>query len=205
MQAEIRLTVTFAGVTPLVMCNGAMADAESELSQAIKAITDKGSKMTAEDRTRKDRLQWRGELYTDPAGTQVVIPQPNIARCLANAGKATRNGTDVIRAVSFPFSWVPLTYDGPDMIDKLADDPAFTWRAVANLSPTKGPRGGKGAKVWPCFDKWALTFPVILYPDLLDLERFTSIVENAGIGEGIGDARRLGKGRFTGTVAKDTQ
>ncbi len=99
-------------------------------------------------------------------------------------------------------SEIPLDYKGPPDVRDLINDEAFWWRTVANLNPTRGLKGGKGTKVWPQFTKWGFTAHITVIADAIDWEDLLRVVEMAGSGEGICDARRLGKGRFAATVTR---
>ena len=65
-QTKARLDLT--GVTGLVLNNAQLADPTNEYTIKIKAITDKGVKMTPEDREQREALEWTGSLYLDGRG-----------------------------------------------------------------------------------------------------------------------------------------
>lgn len=198
-QAIKTITLHARGITPLVMANGQMADPENEFAAAIAEITSKRP-ITAEDRRRKELLQWRGHVYTGE-NDRIIIPAQNLNRCLQNAGKAFKAGKAVERGVLLPDIEYPVEYEGPRDLAKLVLADRYTLRAVANLNPTRGTRGGKGTKVWPRFYTWAFSATINLILDAIDPAQFAKIAELAGSGEGICDGRRLGFGRFEVTLS----
>jgi len=195
MPATKPMRIHAIGLTGLIMANGQLADPDNKYARLIKEITDKGPRMTDEDRRQKDLLQWRGHLYEDEAG-QVIIPAANLIRCLQKAATAFRLGTAAQRGIMVAETSFPLQYDGPADIAKLVMADAYTWRAVANLNPTKGARGGKGTKVWPKFLPWSFQADLTIFPELISADDAIRVLQAAGQ-EGICDARRLGYGKFT--------
>lgn len=205
---QVRIEVT--GTSELVMASGRLADPEDEYTREIAVLTARGSEMTVEERARKERLQWRGHLYTDPDG-RVAIPMPNLLRCLAEAGGALGSGVKSLRPSVqrglIPLgSWIPLEYKpGPKSIPELQEDPQFRWRTIVNLNPTSGRKGGKGPKVWPQFASWGFTTRLMWNPEVLDWDKLERVVRTAGLAIGICDARRMGRGRFDGKVYKEAE
>jgi hypothetical protein len=59
-----------------------------------------------EENREMRRLEWTLALYTD--GEQVIYPTANVARCLKEAGKVTKQGTQISRGLSFDGIEVPL-------------------------------------------------------------------------------------------------
>ena len=189
------MTLKATGSTALIMASGALADPGNYYARKIAEITDKGAKMTEEDRRQKSLLQWRGHLYEEDG--QIIIPAANLIRCLQRAGTAFRLGTAAQRGIFVPVTSIPLAYQGsPADIGGMVMDAKFTWEAVCNLNPTKGQRGGKGTKVWPRFLPWAFTVELLVDPEMISADDVRRVVRAAGSAEGIGDARRLGYGRF---------
>lgn len=189
----MQLHVTFTGVTPLVMNNGRLADPQWEVSREIAAVTDKGKKMTVEDLREVDELRWRGQIYYDK-DIGVNVPAPNIIRCLRDAAANWKLGKDTFNSVSLLTDRVPLQHDGPKDINALIKREEFWWRSTVKYGRIRI------AKSWPTFRAWGLEFDCELITEELGLDDFSRIAERAGRIEGLGDGRRLGKGRFTATV-----
>jgi hypothetical protein len=50
------------------------------------------------------------------------------------------------------------------------------------------------------FHPWSLTVPVQLVTSVIDVDAFKNVVEQAGLIEGLGDGRGVGKGRYEAIV-----
>jgi hypothetical protein len=209
---DVRAVLT--GKSPLVMHHPRTSDPDDEMTQAIKEITDKKTQMTAEDRKRKDGLQWRAGLYTewvkedgaeDPV-ERVIIPVIWIMAALEAGGKTLGQGTKskgaaVLRSVTPTEVFVMLDYEGPQDIAGLAADPRFRWRTIVNPNPTAR-TPVKAPSVRPIFPAWSLTVTFNVVTDMgLGWDDFEKAFRAAG-NIGIGDARKLGRGRFRARLTK---
>lgn len=185
------ITLEISGTTPLLCHNVQLADPDNEIVTSIKAITNKRKK-TAEDRQEIAKLEWYGGLYLGKDGP--VFPTAAIRKCLINAAKITKQGATVQRAVHFLDFQIPIAYVGPRDVDKLFADKNFHFRACVGI------QGAKTVRVRPQFQKWALVAKLGLLENVLDYKDFESIVEVAGMAEGLGDGRSIGFGRFSAKV-----
>lgn len=181
--------LSLTGTTPLVMHNVRLADKMDPITKAIAAITGKRKKTDA-DEEEIGHLEFAGGLYVDDE-LGVYLPTFNILRCFEESAKVTRMGKTVTRAVVVESDKAKLLYSGPRDWKKLRDDPTFRWRASVGVG-TK-----KISRVRPRFRQWALEVRVRLLEEVLNPDEFIGIVQQAGVIEGLGDARRLGNGRFT--------
>lgn len=182
---DIRFEVK--GTTPLLMHNIALADPDNEFTKEIATYTAKRKK-TEDDRRAIERLEWFGGLYVDEG--RVVMPTGNLRKTLVNAGKISKQGTQVTRAISFVDLSVPLVYNGPDDIEVLYKDPAFSYRAAVGVS------GKRVMRVRPQFRNWAFVADAFLLEDVMDLDDLERVASRAGLAEGLGDNRVNGFGRF---------
>lgn len=182
---DIRIEIT--GTSPLLMHNIQLADPDNEFKQEISVYTDKRKK-TEDDRRAIERLEWYGGLYVD--GGRVVMPTGNIRKSLINAGKISKQGTQVSRAVNFKDLNVPLVYDGPDDLDKLFDVGTFSHRSAVGIS------GKRTMRVRPQFMEWAVVADAFLLEDVMDVDDLVRVASRAGLAEGLGDNRVNGYGRF---------
>jgi hypothetical protein len=182
------------GTSPLVMHNVVLADPTNSVSKAIAAITDKGSRMSDDDRLEVARLEFHGGLYLGRGGP--VIPSPNILRTIANAAKIRRLGKNVERAMIPTALEFPLVYKGPRDPAALWENETFRYGAPVRI--------GRGvvSRMRPRFPDWQVVSEWELMTEILNLRDFCSIVEVAGIVEGMGDNRRNGYGRFNAEVAE---
>lgn len=185
----MRVMLTLTGRTGMVMHNPRLVDPEDPFVRAIKEITDKGSKQTDADRVEVGRLEWFGGIYHDPE-MGVYVPTWNIVKCLNRGGVVTRQGTDVLRAVSVFTDKVPLVYNGPKNIEELYEKPEFRFRKEVGIGQKKVMR------VRPIFRKWSLEMELELLVEALNPSDLQRITETAGLSDGLMDARKLGFGRF---------
>ena len=188
----MRIKVTLVGQTPLMMHNAQLVDPDNKWSKLIKGITDKGSKMTDEDRQTKGRYEWFGGLYIGHGG--VVMPTANIRRCFQEAGKATKHGKAITRAVIPVSVEVPLVHNGPRHLDKLFEQVEFIDRRAVGVGKNRVMR------TRPIFPAWQLECEFELVINLIDSSSFGLICSDAGRLEGLGDDRINGFGRFSVTI-----
>lgn len=190
----MRIQLTMQGTSPLVMHNVMLADPTNSVTKAIAAITDKGSRMSDDDRLEVARLEFHGGLYLGRGGP--VIPSPNILRTIANAAKIRRLGKDVERAMIPTALEFPLIYKGPRDAAGLWANETFRYGAPVRI--------GRGvvSRMRPRFPDWQVVSEWELMTEILNLRDFGAIVEVAGIIEGMGDNRRNGYGRFSTEIAE---
>ena len=188
----MRITVVLDGTSALLMHNPQMADPNFEPTRRIKELTGKRKK-TDEDLRLIERLEWYGGLYAENG--LIVQPTSKVRKCIINAGKISKQGKMVERALSFGSLNVPLTHDGPREIDAVFADRRFHSRLSV------GVQGKRVMRTRPAFPTWALRLEGLFIEDAgLNFEELQRIVALAGLSEGIGDNRVNGYGRFTGTV-----
>jgi hypothetical protein len=175
------------------MHNVRLANQQDEIVKSIKQITSKRHK-TQDDADEIDRLEWYGGLYyTEDLGLHV--PTWNILRCFEEAGKTTREGKSVVRSVVMTHVAATLSFPGQSKdIDDLWADERYRWSTMV------GVQRNKTSRMRPIFREWATQCEVELITDTLDRDSFERIVARAGLVEGVGDARKLGYGRFEGKV-----
>jgi hypothetical protein len=201
MRTETKARLDLTGVTPLVINNAQLADPTNSYTIEIRAITDKGIKMTPEEREQKEALQWAGSLYLNDDG-RIVFPGRNFLRAFRDVAPTFKAGADIDRGgVMIADTEVDIQHDGPADRRKLWENPRYRFRTVVNGNPTKGPKGGKVVSMRPVFPVWAMTVNVVVFADILGWDKFEKIIDAAGA-QGIGNARKLGYGRFTAKVTK---
>ena len=211
---EFHVRAVLTGKSPLVMHNGLLADPDNEYTRQIDEIVAKKKDMTAEDRSRKEALQWRGSLYTEEVKEggetepreRIVVPWVNLFRCLEAGGKALGQGTKskgaaVVRSITPTETYMILGYDGPSGIAELAAERRFRWRTIINPNPTAGSKR-KLPSVRPIFPEWQLETAVHVVTDMgLSWEDFERAFRAAG-NIGLCDALKLGYGRFRVRLTK---
>lgn len=197
-----RMHLTLVGTSPLVINNIRGADPDEPIVREIKKITDKKTNMTAEDRERLEWLKWVCSLYNDPSTYRGILdfPVANITKSFQKAAGQFRKGTQLVRAVQPVSAMTEIQYDGPKNLDALYTDDRFRLRTMVNSNPS-----GKKAmvpSVRPIFPQWRMETDFVLFNDILGEDDFVRCAELAGIGEGIGNARPLGYGRFSVDIQK---
>ena len=201
MRTETKARLDLTGITPLVLNNAQLADPTNYYAIEIKKITDKGVRMTPEEREQKEALQWTGSLYLDDDG-RIVFPCRNLLRGIENAARGVRLGANIERGgVMFVETEVPVEHDGPRDRKALWENPKYRFRAVVNGNPTRGPKGGKVVSMRPVFPVWAMTMTAVVFADILGWDDFLRVLDLAGA-QGIGNARKLGYGRFNTKITK---
>lgn len=175
------IQVKIEGTTPLLL--NRFTD-----TAALKA-TGGGAAISVGDKGTP-REQAEAKLYVGAAGG-LVIPQPNVFRCLIDAGvffkigktKVTTQKTSLIPAcVELAVVEVPLHYEEPWTVDT---------RAVRIPST-----GGRILCHRPSFNDWALTFELQVDESLMPVKLLREIVDAAGKRIGLGDFRPACKGPF---------
>jgi hypothetical protein len=188
----MKIKVQLTGTSPLLMHNPRMVDPEFEINRQIKALTTKRKK-TDEDLKAIERLEWYGGLYEQDG--VVVQPTSKPRKCIVNTARMSKLGKAVERTLSFNNLYVPLVHEGPSSIDAIFADKRFHSRLSVGVGTKRVMR------VRPQFFPWALTVDGLFVEDAgLNFDELESLVELAGVVEGIGDNRVNGYGRFIGKV-----
>lgn len=182
---DIKLEIT--GTSPMLMHNISLADPDNPIVREIQTYTGKRKK-TEDDRRAIERLEWFGGLYVEDG--RIVMPTGNIRKSFIQAGKISKQGTQVTRALQFTEMNVPLSYDGPDDPKELFKLAEFHDRAAVGIS------GKRTMRVRPKFPRWALVADAILLESVMDIQDLERVAELAGKAEGLGDNRVNGFGRF---------
>jgi hypothetical protein len=188
----MEVSLVTKGMAPFVMHNGRLADPLDPIAMELAALADKRNRTPAEEKELSD-VEWRGSLYWD-AELGAHVPTANIIRSLRDAATAWKLGEAVYRGVLPQTDRVALEYDGPKTIDGLAKRPEHRWRTTIRIGRNRT------ARTRPIFRAWSATFPFEIDDTELALSDLERIVERAGRLQGIGDARKLGYGRFIGTI-----
>jgi hypothetical protein len=183
---DIKLELT--GTSPLLCHNISLADPDNPIVREIQTYTSKRKK-TEDDRRAIERLEWFGGLYVEDS--RIVMPTANVRKCIIQAGKISKQGTQVTRALQFTEMNVPLSYEGPEDPQELFKRVEFHDRAAVGIS------GKRTMRVRPKFPRWALVADAILLESVMDRSDLQRVAELAGKAEGLGDNRTNGYGRFS--------
>lgn len=178
----MRLKIRIEGTTPLI-CNkftDAAAEASSSGTRGSGAGQDRGTPLEIAE----------SKLYKGLDG-QLMIPQPNLLRCLVEGGRfhkvgktqlTTSKTSHLYACVSIEGAEIPIIHEQPWKVDT---------RAVRIPST-----GGRILAHRPMFDDWALEFEIRLDTSILGAKIFRQVVDDAGNRIGLGDFRPATKGPY---------
>lgn len=194
------MLLTLTGTAPLIMHNARLADPDDGYSRLIAKLTGKRNNKTEEDAREVSRLQFAGGMYHDK-NVGPYLPGANLVRALRNAGNLVlknKGGKQIERGFVLVTVQARLDYDGPRDLDELWSDgqSPFVDRRMVKI-----PGGGRVPTTRPIFPEWSAVFECELDGNEIDKGDFAAYAEKAGRVEGVGDARRLGYGRFTVTIS----
>lgn len=187
------ITIELTGRRPLVCHNGVLADPDNKVVQEIASITGKRTK-TEEDRRAVEKLEWFGGLYYSTEFSGPAMPTRCLMKCFNRGGVLTRQGTQLLQAITFDELDVPIVYDGPRDLNELWLDSSYHMREMVKVGTNRIPR------MRPMFPRWSIVATAFLLEDVMDFADFNTVINNAGRSVGLGDARILGYGRFTAEV-----
>lgn len=175
------IEVTITGTTPL-LCN--------KFTDAAQQSATEGTRTTAVGDRGTPQEQAEAKLYIGH-DNKPMIPQPNLFRCIIDAGtffkagksKITTQKTSIIPAcVEVGPIEIPIQHKEPWTVDT---------RAVRIPST-----GGRILCHRPCFNDWALTFDITLDITMLSEKMLRELVDAGGKRIGLGDFRPACKGPF---------
>lgn len=178
----IDLFITVSGTTPLLL-NAFTDDAAMRATSgnAPSTVGDKGS----------PRDQAASKLYYGSDNTTLVVPQPNLFRCILDAGKYFKAGRSKVTTQKSSLIPACLEISGVS-IPIIHSEP---WQV--DTRPVRIPStGGRILCHRPCFHDWALTFESQLDDTVIGVTLFRDIVDAAGKRIGLGDFRPDCKGPF---------
>ena len=177
----IEINITIQGKTPL-LCNR-FTDAAQ-----IAATNGTSSALRGDKGTPKEQAE--PKLYTDEEGN-FVIPQPNIYRCIIDAGKYFKNGKSKVTTIKS--SMIPSCVDLEGLYFPIQHNEE--WQV--DTRPVRNPStGGRFLCYRPCFNDWALSFTIMLDNSVMSESLLRDIVDKAGSAIGLGDFRPDCKGPF---------
>ena len=174
-------SITIAGKTPL-LCN--------RFTDAAQMSASSGNRSSIATQSSTPHEVAEQKLYVDDQGV-IGIPQPNLFRCIIDAGKYFKVGKS--KVTTQKSSLIPAC---------VAVDPVFIpiyhnddW--TVDSRPVRIPAtGGRIIAHRPMFNDWALSFNVSLDDSMIDERLFREIVDAAGLRVGLGDFRPDTKGPF---------
>lgn len=189
---EVRLEIV--GATPLVMHNPRLADKEDPFQRAMGALTSK-TKKTDDDNSEIAHIEFLGSLYWE-SDIGLYLPTWNIVACLLRGATLFKLGKALQRGVAQTSINTPIVHDGPKTPEELWQREEYRFRkVVAN-------KMNRVMRMRPIFRKWGATVDLLVAEESVSPEDFARVVATAGRTEGLGDARKLGYGRFAATITE---
>lgn len=178
----LRINLTIEGVSPLILWR--FTD-----EAAMRATSGNTTRAAAADRGTPLEQAEKG-LYYGLKG-KLMVPQPNLLRCLVDAGVFFKAGKKQITTKTESLLYgcldivgaeIPLNHKQPWKVDT---------RAVV-IPATKG----RILCHRPMFDDWALTFTAELDTNVVSEKLFRELVDAAGKRIGLGAYRPARKGPY---------
>jgi hypothetical protein len=175
------ISITIEGTTPL-LCNRFTDAAQMSATNGNRSslVGDKGT----------PHEQAEARLYIGHDG-RPMIPQPNLFRCLIDAGKFFKHGKSKITTQKTSLIPACVELQGLELPIVHKEPWAVDTRAVRIPST-----GGRILCHRPCFQDWQLSFATLIDTDMLSVKLFREILDAAGKRIGLGDFRPDTKGPF---------
>jgi len=175
------IKVRIEGTTPL-LCNRFTDSAQLAASSGsrVSTVGDRGTPME----------QAKQKLYTGTNG-KLCIPQPNLFRCLIDAGVFFKSGKSKVTTQKTSLIPACIEIDGIEL--PLIHKEAWTVDTRAVRIPSTG---GRILAHRPCFNDWAIAFTLKIDIDLISVKLVRELLDAAGKRIGLGDFRPATKGPF---------
>lgn len=178
----MNVQIKVEGVTPL-LCNRFSDEAQMDATNGARAATAVADRGTPEE-------QCESRLYKDSDGT-VVLPQPNLLRCIIDAGKFFKAGR--AKVTTQKSSLIPSCVGIDSVVIPLLSKNGWS----VDARPVRIPAtGGRIIRYRPIFYDWGLEFVAELDTTEMSKGLFREIVDAAGKKIGLGDFRPDCKGPF---------
>jgi len=173
--------ITIEGTTPL-LCNRFTDKAQMSATNGtrLSSVGDRGSPTT----------QATERLYIGH-NDKPMIPQPNLFRCLIDAGQFFKNGKSKITTQKTSIIPACVEIDGLEISIQHKEPWTVDTRAVRIPST-----GGRILCHRPCFNDWRLSFMLSVDTEMMSLKLMREIIDAAGKRVGLGDFRPACKGPF---------
>ena len=175
------VTVAIEGITPLLI---------HRFTDAAQMQATSGTRSSISTDSESSRDQAEEALYLDERGVS-GIPQPNLFRCILDAGKFFKAGRS--KVTTQKSSLIPACVGIQELFLPIESEGG--WKV--DTRPVRIPAtGGRILRHRPCYDDWRLRFTADLEESLIGLNLFREIVDAAGTRIGLGDFRPDTKGPF---------
>lgn len=177
-----KIKVEISGMTPLLL---------NRFTEAAQQKATSGNKMAAVGDRGTPREQATEKLYVGLDGKTLIVPGPNLFRCLIEGGKFFKAGKKQITTQKSSMIPAALAMDELELPIKHKKPWEVDSRPVCIPST-----GGRILAHRPMFPEWSLSFTLQLDTELMDSKILREIVDAAGKRVGLGDFRPDRKGPF---------
>jgi hypothetical protein len=179
----MRIEVEVTGTTALI-CNRFHDEAAEAATNGRRASAAAGDRGTPMEQAEK-------KLYTGKDDETLIIPQPNLLRCIVDGGLYHKAGKSKITTQRNSLLYACLDIEGAEIEIHHKEPWRVDTRAVRIPST-----GGRILAYRPMFDDWSLQFVAVLDTDVVGVKLLRMIVDDAGKKVGLGDFRPATKGPF---------
>ena len=177
----MRIKIKIQGKTPL-LCNRFTDEAQMKSAS--------GTRIASVGHQKSPREEAEPKLYIGTKGVP-IIPQPNLFRCIIDAGKFFKNGKSKVTTLKSSLIPACVELEGIEFEIKHKEPWEVDSRPIVN--PVTG---GRIPCHRPKFNDWALEFTLILDTELMGADLLRDIIDSAGKRIGLGDFRPDRKGPF---------
>ena len=178
-----RINIEIKGTTPLI-CN--------KFTDAAALKASKGVSSSASGRDKgSPKAQAETKLYVGLDGETLMIPQPNVMRCIIDGGTFFKIGKSKI--TSAKSSIIPGCVEIEQLEMKIETVDGWTVDSRAVRVPQTG---GRILCHRPMFNDWKLNFELILDDEILSSDTLRGVIDASGKRIGLGDFRPACKGPY---------
>jgi len=185
------LSVTWKGISPLIMHSCQCVNPLHPISKELKKYTGKKTK-TDEDLMIISDLEWEAGAYWKD-GLGLYIPGENVEATIQNGAKANKKGKDIEKYVSVTDLYIPLNYGENLTKEELIKNYEYRDTRIMTINRARILR------TRPRFDQWNIVFNLIFNEEKIDLETIVNALEYSGSYVGLCDSRPK-YGKFVATV-----
>ena len=179
----MKIDIEITGTTALI-CNRFHDEAAESATSGRRASATAGDRGTPKEQAEK-------KLYYGADGKTLMIPQPNLLRCIVDGGSFHKAGKSKITTQKSSLLYACLDIEAAE-IPLIHKEP---WR-VDTRAVRIPSTGGRILAHRPMFDDWVLRFTATLDTDVVGVKLLRAIVDDAGKKVGLGDFRPATKGPY---------
>lgn len=178
---QVTVDVVIEGTTPL-LCN--------RFTDAAQLAATSGSRIAGAGDKGTPKEQAESKLYVGHDG-KLCIPQPNLFRCLIDAGTFFKSGRSKVTTQRSSMICACVEIEGIELPLESKEGWTVDTRAV-RIPAT----GGRILCHRPSFNDWRIKFTMNIDTDLITTKLVREILDAAGKRIGLGDFRPDRKGPF---------